>query len=915
MAQVAARYKRRMTAESDVRTHLHLPGVVAEALARGATILTPNQRAAHSLRQAFDSESRRRGEKLWPVPAILALDSWLSSLWTQLLLSGAEDRLLLNRSQEHVLWRSILARDQELTGLQSLENLAILAADAWQRLQLYRGQSRLRQAAESPDTQAFARWAAEFESLCTHRRYLSAASLPFELVGAVGGGSLKLPAAGLALVDFSRHAPAHALLFDSLERAGYAVVALASTLPDFAGELHTAEDDTSELRAAAQWLRKRILGDPSARLALIVSNLAERRADVDRALADIFGSTLFDEQGAPAYEFSLGQPLAETAVGSCALMLLRWALGALPVASISRLLLSPFFGALNPALAAATAEFDAFELRHAKLLRPQLQIHQCVQMIEQSRRRDPLAPLVSRLKEAGRRLLDAKSVKSPAGWADEFRALLSLYGWAAATDRDSLSYQVRQRWEGALAELSTLDFDNALVSPSTALDMLSRIASATIFAPESQNAPIQVIGPLEVGGLPFDAIWFLGADDQGWPLPAALHPLLPWPLQHALGMPGGDPERDAEAGRAFTRQIAGAATRVIFSYARNGEDQLRRPSPLVVELLLQPHVDATSEHEPALRLESFEECEALPPLPDRVSHGGARLLQLQAACSFRAFAEIRLSSAEPEDQEQGFDARESGTVIHLVMQHFWGIAVTQQALHDMSDDARHDLLRQSIQTALEPTLVRAQTDWERAYLNVQRNRLFHLLKPWLEIELARPPFTVRVREKSVEDISIGALRLKLRVDRVDDTAGGPLIIDYKSGRASYKDWAGDRPDAPQLPLYGVLTEGEHLGGLAFAKLRAGKGMGLEGLAEDPDVLDSKPMAMPMREQVQQWRKVLESLAQEFALGAAAVNPKDYPHTCQYCSQRLLCRLDVSALASHENSETHEETQPEDGIYG
>ena len=896
-----------MTPDPQVRTKSSLPEEVAVALARGAIILTPNQRAAHTLRQAFDRAALERGETLWQMPAIFAFDSWLARQWTDLLISGEEDRLLLNRSQEHQLWRTILAADKELSGLQTLDSLAMLAAEGWERLWSYGGRPQLQHAAITPDTQAFARWAAEFDSVCLHRRYLSGAALPAALTAAVAEGLLHLPGAGVALVDFLQSPPAHSQLFEALGQAGFPVASLSTALLDATEELYIAADDLGELRAAAQWLWSTNLACPSARLALVVPNLAERGADIERALSDACGSSHSETERAPTYEFSLGQSLAETAAGCCALMLLRWTQGPLSIDSISRLLLSPFFGATDPVISATAAEFDAFELRRSKLLRPELTLNQCVQAMERSRRRAGLAPLLARMKHAGKHSLDLDAVDSPAHWADAFRAVLKAFGWAEATDRNSLSYQVRQRWESALDELSTLNFDNALVSAATALDMLSRIATQTIFAPESQGAPVQVLGPLELGGAAFDGLWFVGADDAGWPLPISPHPLLPWPLQHAFGMPGSSLERDAEAGRALTQSVTGSAARVIFSYAQNGEDRVRRPSPLLAGHLFQPFLPAVSPAQQALPLQIYEEYESLPSLPDRILHGGARILELQAACAFRAFAEMRLFSTEPESPAHGFDARESGTVIHHVMQHFWGLASSQQKLRAMPVDARHQLLRESIETALERPLKNAQTRWDRAYLEVQRRRLFDLLKPWLNVELARPPFEVRVREESVDDASIGPLRLKLRVDRVDDTAGGPVVIDYKSGRASYKDWSGDRPDAPQLPLYGVLTEGERLGGLAFAVLRAGKGLTFEGVAKGSTVL-LRPKTLEentMLGQVGRWRSVLESLAYSFANGTAEVLPKEYPFTCHHCSQRLLCRLDVAAFADSDDGEKPE----------
>jgi ATP-dependent helicase/nuclease subunit B len=48
-------------------------------------------------------------------------------------------------------------------------------------------------------------------------------------------------------------------------------------------------------------------------------------------------------------------------------------------------------------------------------------------------------------------------------------------------------------------------------------------------------------------------------------------------------------------------------------------------------------------------------------------------------------------------------------------------------------------------------------------------------------------------------------------------------------------------------------------------------------------------------QIDEWRDALNSLAHDFHSGNASVSPKHYPQTCEYCEQRLLCRLDLSAL--------------------
>jgi len=199
------------------------------------------------------------------------------------------------------------------------------------------------------------------------------------------------------------------------------------------------------------------------------------------------------------------------------------------------------------------------------------------------------------------------------------------------------------------------------------------------------------------------------------------------------------------------------------------------------------------------------------------------------------------------------------------------------------------------------------SDWDNAYVTMQRERLRRLLRPWLEHELARPNFAVKQREEKAENVQIGPLHLNLRIDRVDETEGGELVIDYKTGRVSTSDWLSERPDAPQLPLYAVVSDTTRLGGVAFARLRAGKEMGWKGFSARDGVLlkSDRLKTESFAAQIEEWQKALTRLAEQFAAGEAEVRPKSYPKTCAYCGQRLLCRVVGENLEEADEEETGE----------
>ena len=879
-----------------------LPVEIVEALERGATVVTGNQRAARTLRRAFDRRNRELGLESWRPAAVMAWETWAAGLWRELLVRGEVSELLLSRTQEHTVWRGILEGDSELASLRSFDSMAEMAAEAWRRLCSYKGQGRLRGAGASADTRAFQRWVATFERRCRAEGLLSQALLEERLRAAVEDGRVTFTAE-LMLVRFDAMTPAQAGLVEAVRAVGGTVQELALRVRGEGRFLVAAGDEHEELAAAARWVRGVVEEEPGARVAVIVPGLGELKAEIDRVFREVLAPELESiEAGADGpYEFSVGVMLAATPMVAVALDVLRWATEALPVERVSGLLLSPYF-AVAEEERGARAEFDAFELRKARMLRPEISLDSLIALVEGARRRGKLGRLLARLQAM--RFVVASRIeggdrRTYAEWAERTRELLQAAGWGKG--EDSREFQTRRKWEGALDELAKLDFDGARVGFERALEGLERIAGETMFAPESREAPVQVMGPLEAAGMTFDAVWFLRGGDLNWPVAASGSPLLPWQMQRELGMPGVDVGRDREQARRMTERIAESAGRVVFSYAKETADGRQRPSPVLEGLELEEMEVAAAEVErPAVTVETVEDGAGIPSLPDHVVRGGAQILQLQAACGFRAFAERRLWATEIEAAGLGLDARESGNIIHRALELFWGEVQTQEKLKSMTQGQQDALLRQCIVEALRKNAELSTTAWDEAYVEMQRDRLLRLLGTWLDMERTRPEFAVKLSEKNFNDVRIGPLRLSVRVDRVDVTAGGELLIDYKTGAASPSDWLTERPDAPQLPLYAVLSETE-VKGVAFGLVRAGKEMGLKGYAgADGILVKAARMKMPMEMQVEEWRRVLEGLASAFHAGDARVAPKSYPMTCRHCAQRELCRLDVSALEMNED---------------
>jgi ATP-dependent helicase/nuclease subunit B len=891
---------------------------VSAALDRGATVVTANQRTARTLLQSFERRKRAAGATSWQPPHVLAWDAWTASLWRRMLLDGHAASLLLSPAQEHQVWRSIIANDPAWTGLATVDALATMAANAWSLLGAYRAHARLRSSAaneNTEDTRAFLRWAQAFRRRCQSDGYLAQADLEEAILHAVSEQSFSIDCPGLLLAGFDKMTPVQSALIAALRDSGVTVTSWTPEIPSTL-HLHAAADPEAELHDAARWIRHLLQSNASStpRIAVILPSAGPERAEIDRVFREVLAPELLPitaASGAPPYEFSLGQPLARVPMIATALDLLHWSQRALPLETISRLLLSPFFSD-EKSERGPRAEFDAFELRRTSLLRPELSLDALLALAEDSRRASRLGALLRQLRSFRRTassILSGEQKRTYADWADVMRQLLQSVHWASpARTEDSITFQTRRKWESTLDQLATLDFEGTRATFSEALEALQTLLRDTLFAPESREAPVQIMGPLEAGGSEFDAVWFLRAGELDWPTHPSTNPLLGWPLQRAVGMPGADGAADREHARRITLRIAASAPTVLFSYARETADSPQRPSTLLSDLPFAPlppiEEFTAAEESPIIQLEAVAD-DARIPLANPLVRGGASVLKSQAACGFRAFAERRLWSTELEPTAPGMDARERGDLVHVTLQRFWDEVRTQAALKAMPPEDRAAALDRAISEALSELSPDTTTAWEIAYVDTQRERLRRLLTPWIDQELRRAlPFTVKAREEAME-VPVGPLRLKLRIDRIDATDAGDVLIDYKTGTASHKDWLTERPDEPQLPLYAMITDAQ-LAAIAFARIRPGKEMGLDGYATIDGILP-KPAPLPFEtldDQVAEWRRILTNLAEDFHAGDARVHPKSYPKTCQHCAQRLLCRLNPATLADHEDHADH-----------
>ncbi|WP_419806985.1 PD-(D/E)XK nuclease family protein [Terriglobus sp.] len=889
---------------------------------QGATLLVPNLRVARQLRSQIAAEAAGQDQAAAISERVLHWRAWTAGLWQQALLQGRDERILLQPLQERLLWEQVLNRDDQIERTDALLDLCLSAATLLHQHNAVSALLADRSASPNGDVSRFGRWFRAFDRRCRDELLLPAAALESALADSFPPSNSPQT---LILCNLAALSPAQASLLAALKTQGSTLIeaphrAVATASP----VLLRCRDDRDELQALTEHLAQALAAPERPSIAVVVPDLSSARDRIDRTLREHLhsssGIALPDERR-PLWEFSTGRPLAATGVIADALHLLTWTTRELEGGEISLLLRSPHLE--WPVDADTAASLDAALLRRHPDLRGTWSPRSAASILHK-----PSPTLAAALLQRTKIWPGLhQGTGSFTGFAERARHILGDFGWFRSGQRTSSEFQAVTRFENLLDGLAALDLiPGEPLSWSDFIHRLTAAARATRFAPENTGAPIQFLTPDESTGVESGDLWVVHAGEDQWNSRATQHPLLPAHLQRRHGMPGTDPALDQSRFREQVERIARIAPTATFSYAHACEAGEQRPATAASSLpgLQFREADPAGTLErvhASADLQVFQDGALVPlTLGDDLSpiSGGVSTLQSQAACAFRAFAERRLGSATLDTRDLGMDARDRGSLLHTALQIFWGETQDSKTLHRLIAEEK---LTPAVQRAVDLAL-RTHRDpsdrWSEAYLQIQRIRLESLLDRWLRKEAERPPFRIASLEREMT-VTVGGLPLTVRVDRIDevtlpDGTRAHVIIDYKTGLPSANKWEGDRPEEPQLPLYATSAmpqlgnpggeDNAPVGAIAFAVIRAGDKLEFVSAPRKSAWLSSEAKASTatLDAELESWRQTLQSLAEDFAAGTATVGPKEYPATCRFCDQRLLCRLNPALLDAEDPAE-------------
>jgi ATP-dependent helicase/nuclease subunit B len=904
-------------ARGSIKADMQPAPEILDYLAKGGLVVSANPRASRVLRRAYADSQLAKSVSAWHSPTVADWSSFLSGFWQEHVFAVENPPILLTPLQESWLWQRILKGQPEARSVMEMEPLAKLAERAYLLLSEYDSHPQrqhpwsIRSEDSLSDPEAFRRWAAAFDRECSKLHAVSRSQLAAIVAKDIRENITAAPEE-IRLLGFDRLTPAQDTVLDALKDAGCVVSALDMRVDNTGSHIVLAKNCEDEIATCASWLRFFLAGNRDKRVAVIAPNVQPIRGHMERVFRRVLLPDSMQIAQSPAplpFEFSLGIPLATVPIVRGALLLLRWLSHPLLAEEVSWLLLSGFIAPVAADIL-GLAEIDS-AVRNSGLMPLEMSLTSFLSeksLVSTSSAAKTLRDRLFRMQKMG----VGKPRRPAMEWTERSLELLTIAGWPGTGGSDSVDYQARKKFVQLTESIASIGFEDSLVEEQDFLSFLEKQAHDAIFAPESQDALVQILGPAESAGQTFDAVWFLGADENNWPAIGRPHPLLPIAVQRSVGMPHTNTAADLEFAQNVTARILQISPVAIFSYSQQNVDGALRPSPLLPSGLVTTSEDFRTklhlESEPEIydRTEKVSESEDIP-WPESVSAGGYSVLKMQSACPFQAFASKRLGAGEMSEAQWGLSPAHRGQLLHKVLERLWSPSTEDPSCLHSSEDLRHAIQNGELDAIIHLHIeavfqteasTRELDSWSRAYMKSEKEHLHSVLRTWLEYENARHPFEVEAREKKLTDVKVGPLHLDLRVDRVDLLPeDGRLLIDYKTGKVSTTQWKVPRLEEPQLPLYAVYGGLENVQGVCFAQIRVGESKFIGHLKDAQSLLmsdltnQSPLVANKFDDELREaWRADLLAVATEFTEGKATVSPKNYPKTCEYCPFTALCRV-------------------------
>lgn len=505
-----------------------------------------------------------------------------------------------------------------------------------------------------------------------------------------------------------------------------------------------------------------------------------------------------------------------------------------------------------------------------------------------------LAIFFEKLSTSKARIETEHAQKTLPDWAACFSKILADWYWPGPWPMQSTAQQILNCWQRCWQQWLGLSMYQSLWRAEEALDWLEHCCTQQAFQPQQsfEQARVFIINAQEISTGDYDQVWLVQADSLQWPQKPKTWAGIPHAVKLKHQMPCTAPQASQNYFKQLEDQLLHSAPQINVSYAEIIEQTQRKLAPI-----LSPRAskELTVQAYPKLsifkHINQFESIQSSTPL--QVPRFSSQCLQDFSTCQFKGIAKHILKIKRPELPSEGLSNALRGVLIHEALAHLWSDMKDQSTLSSLTTRGRSHKIHQAIQKVFSKRIL--QFDWPLTtqHTEIESEIIAQRLEAWLALELERPPFSVIATELPV-NLIIENQKFSMRLDRVDSTTSGHVIIDYKTGQAHLSDWFTDRPDNPQMLLYALAYQPSPTG-LAYGQLNANKLRFLGIIKQDtewPGMLlsDKKNELPPWSILLEQWRHSIQQLIRRTEHASPILNPKYGALTCNQCHLHSLCRI-------------------------
>ncbi len=461
-------------------------------------------------------------------------------------------------------------------------------------------------------------------------------------------------------------------------------------------------------------------------------------------------------------------------------------------------------------------------------------------------------------------------------WVKIVNDFLQDIDWLGDRVQSSLQDKVFQSWSSvcdslcsldalSLGEISFHDFSYHLSRKLEVIEMR--------YAEESSN--LFVLEPEQVSCVQPTHLWLIGISSGQPRFKNKSSNLLPLDPQIKAMVPGIDSAVDFQLKQKLFDSFLKNKAEVIVSYSEYTKGIKNLKSPFLDrEPLIYQSSEISKNQRPLLSPIDYENLRGAHFNDEGNINGSVSFFADQAACPFRGYAIHRLGSKTMDEPSPGISKKSQGILVHDVLADLWGDIKSIENLRSKNLDELTRVISISIENVFRKT--KNLIICEAPIIDIEKNRIKKLVLNWLEFEKRSENFKVIAVEKKVRG-KIFNIDISCRLDRLDQLANGSLrVIDYKTGAFSKGDLEPPRINAPQLYLYCMLVGLDKVEGFSVARINANTASLVSKIFENED------------DRV--WHKDLESLSQEICDGVAARRPKNPDSTCNFCDQKVFCRV-------------------------